>query len=208
MNKVSSSVFIVFAAAALVTGCASLDSPPKPDQPETAPSAEADPVPESLTGVASGRTASGQLRSPDGRTTGRVEVELRDVGEGNFGQEYAANIEILDLQTPYPTVGVYGSYWVRQDDRCADAGFHSGDFELDGSSRVTAEMGATWTWEDWATDPQDLNVDAQKGDTTLLHEVALTRNQHMQESDGVLEDLRGCQNLVVAEAVLTWDPVP
>lgn len=206
MNITAATVFSGLAVATLITGCASTAPSPKPEPP---PSQQIDPTSGASDEVTVGRTASGEIVSLDGKTTGRVEVELRKNGEGDFGQEYNAQIKILDLQTPYSTLGVRGSYWQRQDDRCADTGFQSGDFEVGGAQPIVAAMAATWTWgtEDWQVDPQDVNVDAARGDTALLHEVALTRNAHMQESDGELVDLLTCQNLVVAHAVLNWDPV-
>ena len=218
LRKSAGSLIVCLALAALATGCAS-SSPPRSTAPEQKQEQEQEQSPQesiepgsirvNAPGAVPGRTASGQLVSADGQTTGRVEVALREHGEGDFGEDYYADVNILDLQTPFPTLGVRGAYWERQDDQCADVGFAGGDLELDDSNKIDAMLGASWTWgnEDWSLDPQSANVDAQQGDTTLLHEISLTRSKPMEETDGTTVDLRGCYNVVIAAAVLEWDPV-
>lgn len=153
-----------------------------------------------------GLTATGEFQSQDGLTTGRVEVQLRKNGEGDFGEEHSAEVTVTNLKTPYPSLGIYGTYWDRTDDSCADTGF-CGDFRVKRGKDIHATLGASWTWgvEGWQTDPKSVGVDAERGETSRLQEVALILSQGMQDRDGIETALHSCVNVVVAYAELDWE---
>lgn len=207
MKQLTLGVLMLGASVLVLTGCSGV---PTAEEASGAPQSKDGSEPASApTGqLTEGQTATGEFTSPDGTTTGHVEVQLKKNGEGDFGEEYSAEVTITDLETPYSLIGVYGTYWDRTEDSCADTGFSGGDFSVEPGGEIHATLGATWTWglEGWQTDPKSVGVNAERGDVSRLQEVALIRNQSMQDRDGVESDLSSCINTVIAYAELNWEP--
>lgn len=71
------------------------------------------------------RTGSGELVSPDGLTTGRVEVRLHDETDDFGHTEPMATVEFFDLVSPHDRLVVGGYLEPRGDDPCFDLGHRS-----------------------------------------------------------------------------------
>lgn len=206
MRRIATAVLIMGVSVMALTGCSS--APNAGSEVSTLPEDSASDVAAAPSPSASdGPRATGAFKSQDGLTTGHVEVQLKKYGEGDYGEEYSAQITITDLETPYTWLGVYGTYWDRTADSCADAGFSGGDFNVKSGDDIQATLGATWTWglEGWQTDPKAVGVDAERGETSRLQEVGLTRSQGMQARDGIATDFHSCVNVVIAYAELDWE---
>lgn len=98
------------------------------------------PSPTTTTSIASrselpqGLLGTGELLSPDGRTSGRVEISLEG-GDLWF--------RVLDLVTPYETVILSGSMRARGDDWCVDSGGYAFSGSVATSSPIAASVPAS-----------------------------------------------------------------
>ncbi|WP_017794075.1 hypothetical protein [Leucobacter salsicius] len=206
MRRTATAALMMGASVMALTGCSS--APNAGNEVSIVPEDSASDVAAAPSlAMSEGPRATGEFKSQDGLTTGRVEVQLKKYGEGDFGEAYSAEITVTDLETPYTWLGIYGTYWDRTADSCADAGFSGGDFNVKSGDDIQATLGATWTWglEGLQADPQSLGVDAERGETSRLQEIGLTRSQGMQARDGIATDFQSCMNVVIAYAELDWE---
>lgn len=143
----------------LLTGCSPLQGldPVPPDAvSQTMPTAVSDnrAMPEGI-------VATGTFVSPDGSTSGGIEVVV-DGGD--------ARVELLDFTTSHPRLTASASLWLREDDPCADGGGLSfGDFAPDEIEMVLPQgyLHGDWT----AIDEIDLTVFAPADTTECINTI-------------------------------------
>lgn len=131
------------------------DQPNPTDQPvPTVEPSQSDPAEEDI--PADGIVATGAFESPDGSTSGRVEVRLRDG---------VAMVVFIDVESTHAEVGVEASLVSRENDPCTDGrGLSWG--QADPGSLTIRELPGDLVYEDWtAFDEIDLTVltDASSG---------------------------------------------
>lgn len=147
----------------LLAACASAPGVAAPTG-GTAASAASSEAPTSAAPVATlpeGLLGSGELHSADGETTGRVEIS-------RTGDDL--HFRVLDLTTPYSTVGFSVSFEPRGDDPCLDSGGLelTGDVASSGPVEATIPLAMVAHGDPTAIDDADLHAASRTPDDTCV----------------------------------------